>query len=191
MHVDEAIRTRRTHKQYDGTPVSRETVHDLIQAAVWAPNHRHTEPWRFVVALGEQRIGLANAVGEALDSMRKPDVASDVKLETKKRKFLRRAEQAGAIVVVTYVTSPENPGLDREDYAATACAVQNMQLAATARGLVCQWSTSKVFERDPVRRFLGQPAGEELVAALFIGHPVAPLEGRRGKSVDDVTRFLG
>ena len=191
MHVDEAIATRRTHKVYDGTPVSAETMRALIEAGTWAPNHKYTEPWRFTVLLGAAMPKLADAVCDALEQMRKPDSAAEMKLHTKKRKFQRRAREAGAILVVTYVASPEDPVLDREDYAATACAIQNVQLAATARGLVCQWSTSGVFNKPSVRAHLQLPDEEALVGVVFIGTPVQALEGRRHKPIDAITRWVG
>ncbi len=190
MHVDKAIATRRTHKLFDGSPVNEATMRQLLQAAVWAPNHRYTEPWRFAVLLGDSKSQLGQTLCEALDQMRKPSPTADQKLQAKQRKFQRRAQTAGAILIVTYVTSPDDPTVDREDYAATACAVQNVQLAATARGLVCQWSTSGVFSHPTVRAQLAIADDEAMVAALFIGHPTQQLEGRRHKSIEEVTRWL-
>lgn len=190
MHVDEAIARRRTHKVFDGTELDAKTVEALLQAAIWAPNHRYTEPWRFTVVLGDARLHLADALHDALEQMRKRDQAASAKLETKQRKLRRRCAEAGAVIVFTYVASPGDPALDREDYAATACAVQNAQLAATARGLACLWSTSSVFSRPSVRQWLGLPETESLVAALFVGGPVQELQGRRHKPLQDVVRWL-
>ena len=49
MDVEEAIRTRRTHKAFDPEPLTREEVDDLLALATWAPNHHLTNPWRFRV----------------------------------------------------------------------------------------------------------------------------------------------
>ncbi len=49
MEVDEAIRSRRTHKAYRPEPVDRETLDELLDLARWAPNHHLTNPWRFRV----------------------------------------------------------------------------------------------------------------------------------------------
>ena len=49
MDVDEAIRSRRTLKDYRDEPVPPETVRELLELAVLAPNHHLTEPWRFRV----------------------------------------------------------------------------------------------------------------------------------------------
>ena len=49
MDVLEAIRTRRSVKRMTDVVPSRKDVEELIDAAVWAPNHRFTQPWRFFV----------------------------------------------------------------------------------------------------------------------------------------------
>ena len=49
MELEEAIRTRRTHKVFGPEPVDRDTLLELFDLARWAPNHHLTNPWRFRV----------------------------------------------------------------------------------------------------------------------------------------------
>ena len=58
VDVDDAIRTRRTHKAYRSEPVPRETLDELFDLARWAPNHNLTNPWRFRV-LGPESLARA------------------------------------------------------------------------------------------------------------------------------------
>ena len=44
LNLEEAIRTRRTHKAYGPEPVDRATLDDLFELARWAPNHHLTNP---------------------------------------------------------------------------------------------------------------------------------------------------
>ena len=39
MDVEQAIRTRRTHKAYRAEPVPRALLDELLDLARWAPNH--------------------------------------------------------------------------------------------------------------------------------------------------------
>ena len=57
--VETVITGRRTAKQFVPQPVPRSTIARLIEAAVWAPNHRLNEPWRFYVLDGASRTQLA------------------------------------------------------------------------------------------------------------------------------------
>ncbi len=47
----EAIRTRRSFSlnSLDPEPLDRALVERMLEAANWAPTHKRTEPWRFVV----------------------------------------------------------------------------------------------------------------------------------------------
>ena len=63
MDVEEAIRTRRTHKVYGPEPVPRETLDELFELARWAPNHNLTNPWRFRVLGPEALARLKRAAG--------------------------------------------------------------------------------------------------------------------------------
>ena len=54
VELEEAIRTRRTHKAYGAEPVDRADAGRAVRAARWAPNHHLTNPWRFRV-LGPAR----------------------------------------------------------------------------------------------------------------------------------------
>src|SRR5207248_7111772 len=49
MDVEEAIRSRRTHKAFAPEPVPRELLDELLELARWASNHHLTNPWRFRV----------------------------------------------------------------------------------------------------------------------------------------------
>src|SRR5579883_2912176 len=59
VDVREAIQTRRTIKRYRAEPVPGALIEQVLEAAVWAPNHRLTEPWEFVVVQGETLEQLA------------------------------------------------------------------------------------------------------------------------------------
>ena len=49
MDVEDAIRSRRTHKAFAPEPLPRELLDELLELARWAPNHHLTNPWRFRV----------------------------------------------------------------------------------------------------------------------------------------------
>src|SRR3954454_8429389 len=119
MDVEEAIRTRRTHKAYAPEPVARELLDELFDLAAWAPNHNLTNPWRFRVvgpeALGRLKAAAGPESGPKLD-------------------------RAPTLVVASSVRS-DNTLQDEEDVCATAAAIYIVLLAAHARGLAGYWRT--------------------------------------------------
>ncbi len=64
--VLDTIRNRRNAREFTGDPVSRELLETILEAATWAPNHRNTEPWRFLAleAGGGARATIADAVAQ-------------------------------------------------------------------------------------------------------------------------------
>jgi nitroreductase len=62
--VAETIRQRRTIKQFLPRSVPRAVLQELIELAVWAPNHRLTEPWRFYVLDGAARDRLGEIAAQ-------------------------------------------------------------------------------------------------------------------------------
>ncbi len=157
MDVDTAIRQRRTIGVFSDRALSTELVEELIEAARWAPNHKHTEPWRFHVVSGSARESMAEAI-----------LADGGELAKDPRSKLMRSP---VFVAVTQQAALDDPIRDREDYAAVCCAVQNMMLAATARGLASKWSTGALAEHPAAKRWLGIGEQDRIVAFLYLGYP--------------------
>jgi hypothetical protein len=49
MEVLEAIRTRRSIRQFQERPVPEDLIEKLLRAAMSAPSARNGQPWQFVV----------------------------------------------------------------------------------------------------------------------------------------------
>jgi nitroreductase len=158
VDVEEAIRTRRTHKVYGAEPVSRETLDELFELARWAPNHNLTNPWRFRVVGPQSLRRLKEAAGEEAAA---------------------KLDRAPTLVVASAALSGD-PVEDEEDLHATACAVYAVLLGATARGLASYWRTPAALREEAGRRALGLPADERFVALIHLGERVAdpPLKER-------------
>jgi len=190
VHVDDAIRHRRSHKVFTGEPMTVAVLRELIELARWAPNHGLTEPWRFHAALGPSKDALATVIDATLAAMRKPNEDGDARLLAKRTKMKTRIAQAGAVVAVTCPREAGDPLLAREDYGATCCAIQNLSLAATARGLASYWSTGKALDQPAVRAFWGLRDDQLLVGTLCLGVGALPMKGRRLHDVDELLRLV-
>ena len=149
MDVEDAIRTRRTHKVYGREPVPRETLDELFELARWAPNHNLTNPWRFRVVGPESLARMKEAAGE--------DAAA-------------KLDRAPTLVVVSVVESGD-PVQDEEDYAAASVAAYIVLLAAHARGLAGYWRTPAVLRTPEGRAAVGIPDDERVLALIHLGQP--------------------
>ena len=55
MDAYDAIARRTSTRAFQDRPVPRAAIERLLDAAVRAPNHKLTEPWRFAVLTGASR----------------------------------------------------------------------------------------------------------------------------------------
>jgi len=175
------LRNRRSMTKSRPDPVPRELVESVIEAATWAPNHRRTEPWRFVVVTGEARERLGEIMAEAM--VARAGAASipmdPEKLEKERLKPLR----APVVIAVAAVPDPDPRTVEIEEIAATAAGIQNMLLAAQSLGLGAMWRTGDAASDPAVKRFLGLPDDAHLLAFFYLGYPeIVPPLTRNGNA---------
>lgn len=176
--VDEVIRTRRTNLHVDpDDDVPEELVAHLIELATWAPNHKRTWPWRFTVLQGGARWRF----GEALAAV----AATDPRAPAEKVAKLRVKYARSPVVVLVWVRVADDEVRAREDRDATAAAVQNLLLGATAFGLASYWGSLPDQLADAARRFAGVDDDHDLVALVYVGWPTsaAPVPERAAPQV--------
>ncbi len=185
MDVLEAIRTRRSVSVYRADPIERPMLLALLEAATWAPNHRHNEPWFFHVVEGAARERLVSRLLDLEPGAPPLGDKARGKLET----TAERIRRAPAVIFVQTFPA-DNPSDAEENYAAACCAVQNLLLAAHAAGLGATWRTGVPCVHPAVKAFLGLPADAKLVAAVFLGRPAGPPPRQTRRPLSERVRFL-
>jgi nitroreductase len=163
-----ALRDRRSATKLKPDPVPDGLVEQVIEAATWAPNHRLTEPWRFVVVAGESRKALGDVMARSMrDRLPQPDgETAKAQLEKERNKPLR----APVLIAVAALPATDPRVVESEEIAAVAAAVQNMLLAAEALGLGAMWRTGDSAFDPKVKAFLGLPAEARVVAFVYLGY---------------------
>jgi nitroreductase len=156
-------------KQFRPQSVPRDLLAQLIELAVWAPNHRMTEPWRFYVLDGPSRVKLGEIAAEI--------TASKITLaggdaETAARKGAEAAAAWAGVPTLLYVTSlrSDNPEIDEENYGAVCCAIQNLTVAAHAAELGTSWSSGAVAAAPALHTLAGAGPNERMVGLLRVGY---------------------
>jgi nitroreductase len=168
MEVEEAIRTRRTHKAYRPEPVDRALLEEILDLARWAPNHNLTNPWRLRV-VGPQAL-------ERLKEAAGPESA-------------KKLDRAPTLVVVSCVLTGD-PIQDEEDLYAAACAAYIVLLAGHNRGLATYWRTPEVLRTPEGRAAVGIPEDEQFLGLLHIGTAVQEQSPPERAPADQVIEFL-
>jgi nitroreductase len=168
MELEDAIRTRRTHKVYGAEPVPRETVEDLLELARWAPNHNLTNLWRFRVLGPDSLAELKRAAG--------PESAA-------------KLDRAPTLVVASQVRS-DDAQQDEEDLCAVSAGIAYVLLAAHARGLAGYWRTPEVLRSAEGRAAVGIPDTERVLGLIHLGPPRQDKEPPERLPTGDYVTFL-
>lgn len=170
---------------------SREFIEQVLAAAVEAPNHYETEPWRFFVLTGRAREELAGVLVEALRRRLagQPEKTIEGLAIAERAKPLR----APVLIVVAVKRSEQKNVVPIEDIEATAAAVENMLLAAHALGLGAHWRTGDGAYDDYVKGWFGLRPEDHIAAVVYVGYP-DPEQDRpkvRRRSFADKTEWRG
>ena len=170
MDVLEAIRKRRSVREYTGEPVDDTVLRELIEAAVQAPSAINQQPWTFVVIKDPER--LAQISQKAKSHLLKASLSAPAHPF---REMLNDPDfdifyHAPALVVIA--------AADPTDWAVEDCALaaENLMLAAYAMDLGTCWIgfAQNWLATPEGKAELGIPATYAPIAPIVVGHPRRP-----------------
>lgn len=184
LAVLDAIHARRTVHAYVPEPVEDDVLRAILGAGHKAPCHKFTWPWRFVVVGPSTRAALV-PVAVQLKAASKSLPVTDKLTEKVRAKLCN----PGALIAVT-LRRCDDAFRAREDYAAAACAIQNMMLAATAHCLGSKWGTGGITRAPETYAALGvDPDREEIIGFVSVGTAARVPTVERPPVADHVVRL--
>jgi nitroreductase len=142
LDVFEAVKKRRSIRAYLPTPIPKEKILKILEAARLAPSAGNIQPWHFIVVK---------------DSEKKLKIS-------KGRRFARFLAEA-PVVIVGCGNAEASPKWYMVD---VAIAMQNMVLTATNEGLGTCWVGD--FNEKQMKELLKIPENYRVVALLAIGY---------------------
>lgn len=189
MDVWQAIRERRSCREFAPIPVEDDKLQAVLEAGRWAPSVLNKQPWRFTVIKNQElKEGLRESCQNTVEFLH----------QASGWKWLGRYQvdflvQAPIIIAVT--ADPRDTGADQflpgrgESYAFSCCAaIQNMLLAAHALGLGSLWYT--LYDKEKVKQILGISPHIDLVSMVVIGYPAAVPGSVPRKPLEDLMTVL-
>ena len=171
--VYKAIYQRRDIRSFLPDPVAEEVLQKILEAAHHAPSVGFMQPWSFIVISSKE---IKEKLAWAADKERR---ALAIHYEgEKENKFLslkvEGLKEAPYTICVT--CDPTRGGshvlgrnsIPETDILSTACAIQNMWLAACAEGLAMGWVS--FYKKNDIRDILGIPPHVEPIALMSLGY---------------------
>ena len=145
--VQEAIRNRRSIREFTGEPVSRDSLNKIVSAGIWAPSGLNNQPWRFILVRDR----------ETSEQLARHTSYSHIIL--------------GAQALIVVFLDKEAMYNEVKDHQSAGACIQNMLLAAEEIGLGAVWLGQILQNRDKVNAVFSLGDSYELMAVLAIGHP--------------------
>jgi coenzyme F420-0:L-glutamate ligase/coenzyme F420-1:gamma-L-glutamate ligase len=179
MTLEAALAGRRSVRRFSPRPVERALVEQVIAAACLAPAPHHSRPWRFVILSSDARAALTQAMGERW----RQDLERDGVPETRIRRLVDRSRArlaaAPVLMLASVLGDAQRAWPDQRRQRAEqlmfgqslGAALQNLMLAAHARGLGSYWISAPLFCPEAVRRALDLPAAFQPQALIALGYP--------------------
>jgi nitroreductase len=187
--INKLVRDRRSifQRDYTGQRVDDAIVQQILFNATWAPTHKMTEPWRFMVFTGEGLKKLADFQGECYKQV----ATAKGKFEQDKYEgLLKKPLQSSHIISVGMKRDPRKSIPELEEIGAVYCAVENMYLTATAYGVGAYLSTGGITFYEEAKPFFNLGPEDKLLGFFHLGvtNYIPPQTKRR--AVEDVTAWV-
>jgi nitroreductase len=151
--------------QFTEEKINDDIIWEILNDANNAPSHKNSEPWRFRVYAGKSKEVLQKQLENAYQKYVPEESQKAIKL----KKIGSKIQASSHIIVVSrkVFSPPINP--DWEEIASIGCAIENIYLSCTMRGLGCYWSTpGYVVDKENI---LDLPSDEVCLGLVYIGVP--------------------
>jgi F420 biosynthesis protein FbiB-like protein len=189
------VKGRRSVRRYQDRPIEPEIAEALLAAGVWAPSAHNRQPWRFAVLTDNAtKQDLASGMGTLLRGARLADGDDSEAVEADVQRSYARIT-AAPLVIVAFLTMEDmdtypDPARSKAEHLmavqGVAMAVNNILLAAQARGLGACWMCAPLFCSEAVVEAVGAPSHWQAQALLTIGYPASGGKPARRRPLSDV-----
>jgi nitroreductase len=184
--VSTIIKNRRTIKPFmmNGNKIANEQVAELLELADWAPTHGLTEPWRFVVYANPADFCHQHA------ELYKQNTPADEFAEGVYNNFYTQGDKVSHVIIAVMQRGnlPKIPAF--EEIAATASAIQNILLGATALNMASFWSTGGMILKPAMKAFLNLRDEDEVMGVLYLGYADEHPQGMRRVPLTEKVRWV-
>ncbi|MEM8586392.1 MAG: nitroreductase [Bacteroidota bacterium] len=186
--IDQQIRQGRRSvfpQFFKDQEIPSEVLQDILENANWAPSHRHTEPWRFVVFQSAGKELLAEQVIAGY----KAAVPLEKQSDTKVTKMCKKFAKSAAVIGIVMHRDPEERVPEWEEIAAVSMAVQNLWLSLEQHNLGGYWSSPGFLTKE----YGAMPwtaENERCLGLFYLGYHEAPDLPRERGDLSKKVKFI-
>lgn len=181
------IKNRRTTKppMMNGKKIPDTQIKQLLELADWAPTHANTEPWYFIVYADPKTF-----CSEHAELYRDSTSAEDF-MQFNYEKLLHMGDKASHVIIAVMKRGRLSKIPVLEEIAATACAVQNILLGATALGIASYWGTGGMALKPEMKTYLALGEEDMVMGILYLGYSDNVPSGERIVPLNEKIKWIG
>ncbi len=186
--VSEVIRSRRSIKpsKMNGRLIDDNDITELLKLADWAPTHKHTEPWRFIVHAGHKAKEFVSAHAE----LYRKSVPEEKFSNDKYQKILGNGNNLSHLIVCYMKRDAEKRLPELEEISAVAASMQNIFIAAEAKGISGFWSTGGMIHSDEMKAMLKLEYEDVIMGIIYLGYSDHKFEGKRVIPIEEKVTWV-
>lgn len=200
MSAEDAIRIRRSIRDYNDRQVPEQLIKDIMDSAVRAPSAHNSQPWHFkVIVSPEIKSSFISALLERYSNyICRPDCGTGERENEGGADRLRRILDKAPVLIVPFLvqdrvkqknTSEDSlkEKLMAQQGIAVACGY--LMLAATSKGLGTCWFAAPLFCQDVVKQVLGVDEKWEPQAFITLGYADSLPGPKLLRRLDEICTF--
>lgn len=187
--ITNVIKERRTiyPEQYSDRKIHKEIVVDVLNNAIWAPNHGMTQPWRFKVFMAEEsRKKLSNFLSNLYTEKTTKENFNEMKF----KKLKNRPLKSSVIIAVLMERDKKEKIREIEEIEAVSCAIQNMYLTCTAYGIGGFWATPNLIYTNEMNAFFNLGEKDKCLGLFYMGYPAIEWPKGQRRPIEYVTEWV-
>ena len=182
------ITNRRSVYKFTEQSIDNEILNQALLAASNAPCHKHTHPWRFYVLGSQTRSKLIPTITRLAKI--KSDKTQSKNTESDAKRAIAKITEPPLLIAVTSKRNHDDKFREKEDYAASVCALHNLVLSLWENGVGSQWSTGSITRDENTYECLSIDSNqEEIIGFIKAGYPESIRKVNK-KTVDEIVEYL-
>ncbi len=162
METIEAIKTRRSVREFTDREVDDKLIEEIIDTGRWAPSGLNNQAWRFIV-------------------VKNKDTKDELSELTHYGDIIKNAPS----LIVVFLDSDQMYDRTKDVQSIGAC-IQNMLLALHSLGLGGVWLGEILKKKETVNELFGAPESYELMAVLALGYPANKKRTSERKAISEL-----
>ncbi|BFH69953.1 MAG: nitroreductase family protein [Paenibacillus dendritiformis] len=209
--VKEVIHSRRSVRRFTEQPVAVEDVKELVDCARYAPSDTNSQTWEFIAVMNRERIRkIEQLTWDALHAKaaeaEERGLAKEARLLVKSFGPYATAFSDAPVLIIGLATPYTSKFRDRifdpiqlvpesvwdeEGIKSSCLALQNLMLAAHARGLAtCPMTGPVLLAADAIKSLLDIPPDRQVNMVLSLGYAADTPAKLPRKPVEEILRII-